>query len=112
MPFPKRSLTRLQPALAEFVRKFRPREEECVLLLRATACSRFVQVGRNSCFGSTGKRTESLGPLNKSTGALRLVDTQLNSQPPGGPAVESSVLQGQTFACCLSGKNGVIGCDS
>ena len=70
MPFPKRSSIRLQPALAEFVRKFRLPEEECVLLLRATACSLFVRVGRNSCFGSTGKRTESFGPQVNSTGAF------------------------------------------
>src|SRR5271170_7079543 len=112
MPFPRRSSIRLQPALAEFVRKSRLPEEECVLLLRATACSLSVQAGRNSCFGSIGKRTESLGPQVKSSGSIWLVDTQLNSQPPGGPAVESFVLQGQTFASCLSGKNGVSGCDS
>ena len=67
MPFPRRSLIRLQPAPAEFVRKFRLPEEECVLLLRATACSLFVKAGRNSCFGSIGKRTESLGPQVNST---------------------------------------------
>src|ERR1700758_254580 len=88
MPFPRRSSIQLQRALAEFAHKYRLPEEGCALLLRAPACSLFVKAGRNSCFGSIGKRTESLGPQVKSSGATRLDDTQLNSQPPGGPVVE------------------------
>ena len=44
MPFPRSLSIRLQPALAEFVRKYRLPEEECVLLLRATTCTLFVRV--------------------------------------------------------------------
>ena len=45
-------------------------EEECGLWLRTTALFSVRPAGRNSCFGSTGKRTESLGPQVKSSGAI------------------------------------------